>query len=92
MEAHLAELARPRELAYVHGQISAGVQGSIYRGKAARLYEHRLHVTGGIDADLCSKPSKSFLVRKQRRQLVVLTGCLAISEHLWRLLGSPTCR
>ena len=34
MESHLAELARARELAIGHGQISAGVQAEHYRGKA----------------------------------------------------------
>lgn len=53
MEAHLAELARARELALAHGQISAGVQAEHYRGKAAGLYEDRLHLSGNIcDAEL----------------------------------------
>jgi hypothetical protein len=33
METHLAELARVREEAITHGQISAGVQAEHYRGK-----------------------------------------------------------
>jgi hypothetical protein len=44
-ENHLAELARARELALAHGQISAGVQAEHYRGKAAGLYEDRLRLT-----------------------------------------------
>ena len=47
MESHLAELARARELAIGHGQISAGVQAEHYRGKAAGLYEDRLRLAGG---------------------------------------------
>ena len=47
MESHLAELARARELAIDHGQISAGVQAEHYRGKAAGLYEDRLQLAGG---------------------------------------------
>jgi phage terminase small subunit len=52
-ENHLAELARARELAIAHGQISAAVQAEHYRGKAAGLYEERLLLTGGpSDAEL----------------------------------------
>ena len=47
IEAHLAELARARELALSHGQISAGVQAEHYRGRAAGLYEERLRLAGG---------------------------------------------
>jgi hypothetical protein len=47
VEAHLAELARARELAIAHGQISAGVQAEHYRGKAVGLYEERLRLTSG---------------------------------------------
>ena len=47
MESHLAELARAREFAIAHGQISAGVQAEHYRGKAAGLYEDRLQLAGG---------------------------------------------
>ncbi len=50
---HLAELARARELAYAHGQISAAVQAETTRGKAAGLYEDRLHLTVSMsDAEL----------------------------------------
>ena len=53
VEAHLAELARARELAIAHGQIAAGVQAEHYRGKAAGLYEDRLRLTSGpSDAEL----------------------------------------
>ncbi len=44
---HLAELGRARELAFAHGQISAGVQAEHYRGKAAGLYEDRLQLERG---------------------------------------------
>ncbi|MGZ8399930.1 MAG: hypothetical protein ACXWVI_01320 [Methyloceanibacter sp.] len=47
MESHLAELARARELAIAHGQISAAVQAEHYRGKAAGLYEDRLRLASG---------------------------------------------
>ena len=45
VEADLAELARARELAIAHGQISAGVQAEHYRGKAVGLYEERVRLT-----------------------------------------------
>jgi hypothetical protein len=52
-ENHLAELARARELAIAHGQISAAVQAEHHRGKAAGLYEDRLRLTSGpSDAEL----------------------------------------
>ena len=47
MESHLAELARTRELAIEHGQISAGVQAEAHRGKAAGLYQNRLRLMDG---------------------------------------------
>jgi hypothetical protein len=46
LEAHLAELARARELAYACGQISAGVQAEHHRGKVAGLYKDRLEARG----------------------------------------------
>jgi hypothetical protein len=46
VEAHLT-LARARELALAHGQISAGVQAEHYRGKAAGLYEDRIRLESG---------------------------------------------
>ena len=53
MEAHLAQLARARELAIAHGQIAAGVQAEHYRGKAAGLYQDRLLLASGpTDAEL----------------------------------------
>jgi len=42
--AHLAELARLRELAVIEGQISAGVQAEVHRGKASGLYEDRIRL------------------------------------------------
>ena len=53
IEAHLAELARARELALALGQAAAAVQAEHYRGKAVGLYEDRLRVSASIsDADL----------------------------------------
>jgi hypothetical protein len=53
IEAHLAELARARELALAHGQISAGVQAEHYRGKAVGFYNDRLSLTNEpSDAEL----------------------------------------
>jgi hypothetical protein len=47
MDAHLAELARAREFAIDHGQISAAVQAEHHRGKVVGLYEDRLRLAGG---------------------------------------------
>ena len=53
LEAHLAELARGREIALALGQAAAAVQAEHYRGKAVGLYEDRLSVTASIsDEDL----------------------------------------
>jgi hypothetical protein len=48
IELHLAELARARELALVHGQISAGVQAEHYRGKAVGLYDKAANLADSI--------------------------------------------
>ena len=58
METHLAELARMREEAIAHGQISAAVQAEHYRGKASGLDQDRLRLAGGPnDAGVgCSDP------------------------------------
>jgi hypothetical protein len=48
IEAHLAELARARELALAHGQISAGVQAEHYRGKAVGLYDRAVGLADPI--------------------------------------------
>jgi hypothetical protein len=61
MEAHLAELARAREEAIAHGQISAGVQAEHYRGKAAGLYEEQLSLKSAMsDADLVKAVEQLF--------------------------------
>ena len=53
MAAHLAELARGREIAYELGQASAAVQAEHYRGKAVGLYEDRLQIVDSpSDAEL----------------------------------------
>jgi hypothetical protein len=48
IEAHLAELARARELALELGQAAAAVQAEHYRGKAVGLYEDRFRVSASI--------------------------------------------
>jgi post-segregation antitoxin (ccd killing protein) len=61
VEAHLAELARARELAYAHGQISAGVRAEHHRGKLAGLYKDRLEVTVSMsDAELIKALGTAF--------------------------------
>ena len=53
LQEHLAELARGRELALELGQAAAAVQAEHYRGKAAGLYEGRLHLAVVLsDAEL----------------------------------------
>jgi len=44
LREHLAELARGREVALELGQAAAAVQAEHYRGRAAGLYEDRLHL------------------------------------------------
>lgn len=48
IESHLAELARARELAIDHRQISAGVQAEHYRGKAVGLYDKTASLADAI--------------------------------------------
>ena len=48
IEGHLAQLGRARELAFAHGQISAGVQAEHYRGKAVGLYDQALRLDDAI--------------------------------------------
>jgi hypothetical protein len=61
LQDHMAELARARELAIAHGQISAGVQAEHYRGKAVGLYEERIRLTSEpSDDDLIGRIKELF--------------------------------
>jgi hypothetical protein len=74
LQAHLAELARARELALSHGQISAGVQAEHYRGKAAGLYEDRLRLTGGPSDEELIKAIEETLGKETAGALAAALG------------------
>ena len=74
MESHLAELARAREFAIVHGQISAGVQAEHYRGRAAGLYEDRLQLAGGPSDFELIKAIEDILGKKLAEEIATALG------------------
>ena len=53
-------MARARELAIAHGQISPAVQAEHHRGKAAGLYVDRLRLTGVPSDDELITTSKRY--------------------------------
>jgi hypothetical protein len=74
MESHLAELARAREFAIAHGQISAGVQAEHYRGRAAGLYEDRLRLAGGPSDFELIKAIEDTLGRELAEEIATALG------------------
>ena len=85
---HLAELARVREEAIAHCQISAGVHAEHLRGKAAGFYRDRLRLTAGpTDAELI-KAIEELVSEEMSKQSAL--PCVHSAENREQVTMGPT--